>query len=201
MEAMIRKQLIARGIKDTNVLNAIRKVKRELFVPENLQSEAYADKPLNIGYNQTISQPYIVAFMTEAASLSKNDKVLEIGTGSGYQSAILAEIVKEVFSVEIISSLVEQAKNKLSHLNYKNIQIKSGDGNQGWKEHAPYDAILVTAAPEQVPKALIDQLKKNGRLIIPVGTQNQNLIKYSFNENQELVKETLLPVRFVPMVS
>jgi len=196
---MVHQQLEARNIKDPHVLEAMRTVKRHLFVPKHQQSLAYEDHPLPIGYNQTISQPYIVAYMTEAARLKSNDKILEIGTGSGYQAAVLAHIVKEVYSIEIIEPLAQRAEETLNSLGYQNIFIKYGDGYQGWQEHAPYDAIIVTAAPDHVPEKLLEQLAVGGRMVIPIGSFSQNLYVISKTE-KGIEKKALLPVRFVPMV-
>lgn len=166
------------GIKDPRVLEAILKVPRHLFVPKELIHEAYVDAPLPIGEGQTISQPYIVALMTEALELDENSKVLEIGTGSGYQAAILAEIAKEVYTVERIPSLKEKARKVLDALGYENIKFKVGDGTEGWPEYAPYDAIIVTAGAPEIPKPLVEQLKVGGRLVIPVGDElTQRLLK------------------------
>jgi len=196
---MVEQQIEARNIKDTHVLEAMRTIKRHLFVPKLQQWFAYADRPLSIGHGQTISQPYIVAYMTEAARLKPEDKVLEIGTGSGYQAAVLAEIVKEVYSIEIIEALAQSAEKTLNSLDYQNIFIKHGDGYQGWQEHAPYDVIIVTAAPDHVPEKLLEQLASGGRMVIPVGTGFQNL--YLMVKTKDgITKEKLLPVRFVPMV-
>jgi len=196
---MVHQQMEARDITDPHVLEAMRTVKRHLFVPKLQQWFAYADRPLPIGYNQTISQPYIVAYMTEAAQLKPEDKVLEIGTGSGYQAAVLAHIVKEVYSIEIIEALAQRAEKTLNSLGYRNIFIKHGDGYQGWQEHAPYDAIIVTAAPDHIPEKLLEQLAIGGRMVIPVGSIFQNL--YVITKTKEgIKKESLLPVRFVPMV-
>ncbi len=195
---MVEQQIKRRGIKDPLVLEAVSKVKRHLYVPENLQQFAYADEPLPIGYGQTISQPYIVAYMTAALQLEQDDHVLEIGTGSGYQAAILAEIVSQVYTIEIVEPLALASKKNLFRNGYRNIHFKIGDGYQGWPEAAPFDAIIVTAAPPEIPQPLIEQLKEGGRMIIPVGVGYQKLILIS-RENGKIKKESLLPVRFVPM--
>lgn len=200
-KTMVESQIIARGITDKRVINAMLKVPRHIFVPEEYKDEAYNDYPLPIGYGQTISQPYIVALMTEALKLKENDKVLEIGTGSGYQTAILAEIVKYVYSIEIIKELAIRAKKTLDILGYKNIHIKIGNGYNGWPEKAPFDAIIVTCAPKSIPKPLIDQLKDGGRMVIPVGSRYgiQRLMRVK-KINGRIHKETLTFVRFVPMI-
>lgn len=169
-ERMINLQIRARGVKDEAVLNAIRKVPRHLFVPKNRISEAYDDGPVPIGYGQTISQPFIVAYMTEIINPTKCKKVLEIGSGSGYQAAVLAEIVDSVFTIEIITELYREAKERLEKLGYHNIKIKNGDGYYGWKEYSPYDAIVVTAAADFIPPPLIEQLKDGGKMVIPIGS-------------------------------
>lgn len=195
---MVEKQIKARGVKDKKVLDAMLKVERHKFVPEKIRKYAYEDYPLPIGEGQTISQPYIVAFMTEQLSLKGKEKVLEIGTGSGYQAAILAEICKEVYSIEIIPSLAIQAEKLLKELKYKNIKIKIGDGFLGWEEYSPFDAIIVTCAPKEIPKPLIDQLAEGGRMIIPVGEYFQDLILVKKTKGK-ISKKKVLPVRFVPM--
>ncbi|PIX14816.1 MAG: hypothetical protein COZ72_05165 [Elusimicrobia bacterium CG_4_8_14_3_um_filter_50_9] len=195
---MVREQIEARGVKDPAVLAAMEKVQRHLFMDEKYAALAYADHPLPIEEGQTISQPYIVALMTELLAPSKNDRVLEIGTGSGYQAAVLAEIVSEVFSVEIIPSLAESAEKLLDELGYKNISVKAGDGFLGWEEHAPYDGIIVTCAPKDIPAPLIEQLKEGGRLVIPVGEGFQNL-KLGEKKNGKFIVRNIIPVRFVPM--
>jgi protein-L-isoaspartate(D-aspartate) O-methyltransferase len=172
-ELMVENQLAQRGIKDKSVLEAMRKVPRHLLVPEKVRKYAYDDMPLPIGEGQTISQPYIVALMTELIKPQKNMKVLEIGTGSGYQAAVLAEIVEEVYTIEIFEGLGLRAERDLKSLGYKNIQVRIGDGYKGWPEAAPFDAIIVTAAPEQIPQPLIDQLAEGGRMIIPVGEEGK----------------------------
>ncbi|MFC2087958.1 protein-L-isoaspartate(D-aspartate) O-methyltransferase [Calditrichota bacterium] len=197
-ESMVQTQIFSRGVKDKNVLEAMRKVPRHKFVPNNVKDLAYIDDPLPIGEEQTISQPYIVAYMTEQLELKKEDKVLEIGTGSGYQAAILAEIVDSVFTIEIVDVLAKRAQNTLQDLNYKNVYVKSGDGYQGWKEHAPFDAIIITAAPPRIPKPLIEQLKIGGKMILPVGKIFQELVLVTKTETG-IKKKKLLPVRFVPM--
>lgn len=196
---MVRAQIEARGVKEPRVLEVMHRVKRHLFVPLEERAAAYDDRPLPIGYGQTISQPYIVAFMTEAARLTPGDRVLEIGTGSGYQAAVLAELVREVYTIEIVKPLADRARSLLERLGYENIKVKWGDGYQGWKEYAPFDAIIVTAAPEAVPEELIRQLKTGGRMIIPIGGFYQELYRMTKTE-QGIHKEALLPVRFVPMV-
>jgi protein-L-isoaspartate(D-aspartate) O-methyltransferase len=199
-ERMVDTQIEARGVKDQKVLAAMRKVPRHLFVPENMKLYAYQDEPLLIGEGQTISQPYIVAYMSEALQLKGHERVLEVGTGSGYQAAILAEIVKEVFSVELLESLSLNAQDVLKKMSYRNIYFRVGDGTLGWKEHAPYDAIIVTAAPTKVPKALQDQLISGGRMVIPVGAAFQELVLVT-KEKRKFKKKKLLPVRFVPLIS
>jgi protein-L-isoaspartate(D-aspartate) O-methyltransferase len=174
------------------------KVPRHEFVPESLRHQAYADHPLPIGQGQTISQPAIVAYMTEAADISKKEKVLEIGTGSGYQAAILGEVAKEVYTIEIIPELAEGASRVLNELGYKNVFVKAGNGYLGWPEHAPFDAIIVTAAPDEIPQALVDQLAVNGKMVIPVGTTYQEMVIVEKNQKGVTEKRTI-PVRFVPM--
>jgi protein-L-isoaspartate(D-aspartate) O-methyltransferase len=196
---MVKNQIQWRGIKDTLVLKAMRKVPRHLFVPDDFKEQAYVDSPLPIGEGQTISQPYIVAFMTDVLKLKGREKVLEIGTGSGYQAAVLAEITKQVFTIEIVPSLGHCAAELLQKLGYKNIHVKIGDGYRGLPENAPFDAIMVTAAPEHIPQPLIDQLKKGGRMIIPVGDFYQELILITKQPDGTIKKESVLPVRFVPM--
>ena len=199
-ESMVDIQIQAREIKEEKVLQAMRKVPRHFFVPDDLRPYAYADEPLPIGEGQTISQPYIVAYMTEALELRGEEKVLEVGTGSGYQTAVLAEIVKEVYTVEIVSTLSLTAQEVLQRLGYTNIHFKIGDGTFGWQENAPYDAIMVTAAPPSVPKRLQEQLDFSGKMIIPVGEGFQELVLIT-REKKDFKKKKLLPVRFVPLIS
>ena len=199
---MIKNQLQSRGIRDDAVLKVMRSVERHNFVPENYRDRAYSDGPLPIGHGQTISQPYIVAVMTEQLQVSSQHKILEIGTGSGYQAAILGELAKHVFTIEIIPELAEGAKIILNHLSYKNITVRAGDGYKGWPEESPFERIMVTAAPVEIPQTLVDQLAPGGRMILPVGAQF--LVQYLWvieKDDQGIVtKEKILPVRFVPMV-
>jgi protein-L-isoaspartate(D-aspartate) O-methyltransferase len=197
-ERMVRSQIEARQVRDKLVLAAMRKVPRHLFVPANLRDQAYADGPLPIGEGQTISQPYIVALMTELLGLKGGEKVLEIGTGSGYQAAVLAEIADQVYSVEIICSLAQTAESRLKQLGYDNVTIECADGYQGWKEHAPFDGIIVTAAPDHVPQPLVDQLKVGAKLVIPVGDVYQELEVITKTETG-ITEMNAIPVRFVPM--
>lgn len=198
-DRMVEHQLVPHGIKNPAVIAAMRRVPRHRFVPAFYSRLAYADGPLPIGYGQTISQPYIVAFMTEALALQGNEKVLEIGTGSGYQAAVLAELVPKVFSIEIIEPLATQATKTLATLGYKNVNVRAGDGYLGWPEEAPFDAILVTAAPDHVPQPLLGQLAVGGRLVIPVGKFFQRLDLY--HRTKDGYERTELAfVRFVPMI-
>jgi protein-L-isoaspartate(D-aspartate) O-methyltransferase len=197
-ESMIRQQLQRRGINTNSVLKAMETVQRERFVPVLYQDSAYDDGPLPIGYSQTISQPYIVAYMTEAANISPSDKVLEIGTGCGYQTAVLAEIAKEVYSIEIIPELAERASQTLKDLGYTNIHLRVGNGYQGWLESAPYDAIIVTAAPSHIPPPLLDQLAMNGKMVIPVGVNDQDIFIIT-KTAEGIIREMTIPVRFVPL--
>jgi len=190
---------VARGIHEERVLAAMAKVPREEFVPPNSRAQSYEDGPLQIGQGQTISQPYIVAFMTEQLQPKRKDRVLEIGTGSGYQAAVLAELAGEVYSIEIIEPLAKTAEATLRRLGYKNVQVKAGDGYEGWPEHAPFDAITVTCAPDHVPQPLIDQLKEGGRMIIPVGGCGDQELYLLEKKNGQLQRRAVLPVRFVPM--
>jgi protein-L-isoaspartate(D-aspartate) O-methyltransferase len=195
---MVEQQLRARGIKDPRVLAAMERVPRHRFVPQNVRDEAYSDHPLPIGHDQTISQPYIVGFMSEALAVAPEHRVLEIGTGSGYQAAILAELAREVYTMEIVEPLAESARRTLATLGYKNIHVRAGNGYAGWPESAPYDRIIVTAAPPEVPRALLEQLKIDGLMAIPVGTVVQELrILRRTATGVETLKT--LPVQFVPM--
>jgi len=201
---MVEQQLAAQGITDTRVLDAMATVPRHLFVPENVRSLAYDDTALPIEHGQTISQPYIVAFMTEALALKSSDKVLEIGTGSGYQAAVLSKLVKAVYSVEILEPLAKSAARLLAETGSSNVHVRVGNGYKGWPEQAPFDAVIVTAAPEQVPQALIEQLAEGGRLVVPVGkpavagSSNQQLLLLRKHAGR-IERESLLPVAFVPM--
>jgi protein-L-isoaspartate(D-aspartate) O-methyltransferase len=198
---MVARQLQGRNLTDPRVLAAMGKVPRERFVPEDLRGLAYGDHPLPIGLGQTISQPYIVALMTQWAEVKSGDKVLEVGTGSGYQAAVLAELTDRVFSIELLPELAEAARTRLRDLGYGRVQVKSGDGYQGWPEEAPFDAILVTATAKEVPPALKEQLKEGGRLVIPLGPPGsvQNLLLLR-KVKGELKEERRLAVRFVPLV-
>ncbi|MCG2703207.1 MAG: protein-L-isoaspartate(D-aspartate) O-methyltransferase [Candidatus Omnitrophica bacterium] len=198
-ESMVKDQIQARGIQDNRVLEAMRKVKRHLFVPWLHRDLAYMDSPLPIGEGQTISQPYIVALMTELLELKGNEKILEIGTGSGYQAAILAELGKEVYTIEILKPLTSRAEKLLKEMGYQNIHVKCADGFMGWPEQAPFDAIIVTCAPEEIPAPLIAQLAEGGRLVIPVGSQWQELKLLRKIEGKEVIT-SVIPVRFVPMI-
>jgi protein-L-isoaspartate(D-aspartate) O-methyltransferase len=199
-ERMIDTQIVAREVRDAAVLQAMRRVPRHLFVPEDLRPFAYEDRPLPIGRGQTISQPYIVAYMTEALQLTPAHKVLEIGTGSGYQAAILAEIVTQVYSIEIVPDLAETARRALAQAGYRNVEVRTGNGYLGWPEHAPFDRIIVTAAPPQIPQALVDQLAVGGIMVVPVGTSHQELVVVTKTPRGATQTRTI-EVRFVPMVS
>ena len=196
---MVSQQLRSRDIRSPRVLEAMRAVPRHVFIPETERRDAYGDHPVSIGYGQTISQPYIVAFMTEALDVRPGDRVLEIGTGSGYQAAVLARLAKEVYTIEIVEPLAERARATLSALGYRNVHVRTGNGYLGWPEHAPYDRVMVTAAPEDVPPALVQQLAVGGLMAIPVGTVYQEL---RILRRTATGTDTLhtLPVKFVPMV-
>ncbi len=196
---MIDSQLKAREIRSTAVLNAMARVPRHLFVPDDMRLFAYDDRPLPIGLGQTISQPYIVAYMTEALELQPGQTVLEIGTGSGYQAAVLAEIVKQVYTVEIIPDLATRARQTLAQAGYHNVEVRSGNGYRGWPERAPFPRIVVTAAPPEIPQALVDQLAVGGIMVVPVGTNYQEMVIITKTGSSVTQKKTI-PVRFVPMV-
>ena len=196
---MVDTQIRNRGVKDARVLKAMEEVPRHLFVPKGAVNQAYEDHPLFIGNGQTISQPYIVALMSEVLELKPDDRVLEIGTGSGYQAAVLSVLVKEVYSIEIIPELGESARDRLAALGYDNVEILIGDGYRGWPEKAPFDAVLVTAAPETVPQALVDQMKDGGRMVLPVGALHQELVLLR-KKDGKIKREYITAVRFVPMV-
>jgi protein-L-isoaspartate(D-aspartate) O-methyltransferase len=198
-DRMISEQIRARDVRDSRVLAALARVPRELFIPEGSRHEAHEDHPVPIGHGQTISQPYIVGFMTEALRTEPSHRVLEIGTGSGYQTAVLAELVKDVFSIELIDALAERARRTIEQLGYTNVHVRTGDGHTGWLEHAPYDRILVAAAAETVPPALVEQLADTGILVIPVGVWNQELrVLQKHGDRLDLL--ATLAVRFVPLV-
>ena len=195
---MVEQQLLARDITDPRVISAMRRIPRDSFVPPDLRQRAYEDRPLPIGYRQTISQPYIVAYMTQALRLGPNEKVLEIGTGSGYQAAVLSELAGSVYSIEIVAQLAKRARDTLKKLGYDNVQVKQGDGYAGWPDQAPFDAIMVTAAPDHVPQPLVNQLALGGRLVLPVGETQQTLMVLIRTEDG-VEQEATLPVLFVPM--
>jgi protein-L-isoaspartate(D-aspartate) O-methyltransferase len=196
---MVREQIQARGIHDARVLDAMRDVKRHLFVPDASAEDAYEDFPLPIGQGQTISQPYIVALMTELLELKAGDRVLEIGTGSGYQSAVLSRLVADVYSIEIVKSLGERARELLEEQGCVNVHLRVGDGYNGWPEEAPFNSIIVTAAPPEIPPRLLDQLIDGGRMVVPVGTNYQELMLIE-KKSGEITKRVITAVRFVPMV-
>ena len=196
---MVETQLRARGIAHAGVLDAMRRVPRERFVPPDLQARAYEDGPLPIGDGQTISQPFIVAYMTEALDPRKSDRVLEIGTGSGYQAAVLAELVGEVYTIEIVPALARRASGLLTTLGYKNIRTRQGDGYAGWPDAAPFDKVIVTAAPDEVPQALVDQLAVGGIMVVPVGRGDQ-MMTILRKTKDGVVSRATIPVRFVPMI-
>ena len=197
---MIERQIVARGITNQRVLKVMGEVPRHELVPEGYRSDAYLDSPIPIGFGQTISQPYIVAFMTEQLHPRPTDRVLEIGTGSGYQAAVLAGLVKEVYSIEIVKELATRAEKDLKRLGYTNVHVRAGDGYKGWPEAAPFDAVIVTCAPDAVPQALVDQLKEGGRMIIPVGGSFDQELYLLEKKGGKTEKRAVLPVRFVPMI-
>jgi protein-L-isoaspartate(D-aspartate) O-methyltransferase len=196
---MVDTQIRSRGVSDARVLHAMETVPRHEFVPKGSINQAYDDHPLYIGHGQTISQPYIVALMTEVLELKERDRVLEIGTGSGYQAAVLSELVAEVYSIEIIEELGKEAAERLRRLGYDNVKVRIGDGYAGWPEEAPFDAIIVTAAPQNVPQALVDQLAEGGRMVLPVGVGIQELLLIE-KKDGKVVERHITSVRFVPMV-
>jgi len=198
-QKMVQEQLKPRGVHDERVLATMAKVPREEFVPEGTRATSYSDSALPIGHDQTISQPFIVAYMTEQMRLQPTDRVLEIGTGSGYQTAILAELVKDVYTIEIIEPLAKDASARLARLGYNNAHAKIGDGYQGWPEVAPFDAIIVTCAPDKVPQPLTQQLKEGGRMIIPVGNGLDQQLFLLEKKDGQMAERAILPVRFVPM--
>lgn len=199
-ERMVREQIERRGVRHAGVLKAMREVERHLFVPESLRRSAYEDHPLPIGHGQTISQPYIVAAMTEMLDPQPWDRALEIGTGSGYQAAVLARLVRHVYTIELVEPLGQQAQARLAGLGYRNVTVRIGDGYAGWPEEAPFDKILLTAAPPDVPPKLIEQLKPGGRLVAPVGTGWQELVVIDKDAKGGVRRRTEFPVMFVPMV-
>ncbi len=199
-QGMIENQIKARGISDDNVLKAIKNTPRHLFVPDEYRDRAYVDGPLPIGRGQTISQPYIVALMSSKLDLTGTEKVLEIGTGSGYQAAILSQLAKEVYSIEIVKSLAEESKELLKDLGYNNVEVKYGDGYKGWPEKGKFDRIIVTAAPEKIPETLIEQLKPGGKMVLPVGKYHQLLKLIEKSESGKIKEKNITGVRFVPMV-
>ncbi|HJT81114.1 MAG TPA: protein-L-isoaspartate(D-aspartate) O-methyltransferase [Chthoniobacterales bacterium] len=198
-EQMVKEQIAARGVKDEKVLGALRNVPRHEFVPEKWRAAAYDDGPLPIGHDQTISQPYIVALMTEQLKPQPNHRILEIGTGSGYQAAVLSGLVADVYTIEIVEPLAKSAEATLQRLGYKNVHVKAGDGYKGWPEHAPFDSIIVTCAPDHVPQPLVDQLKEGGRMVIPVGPRLAQELYIVQKQNGQMRQTALIDVRFVPM--
>ena len=199
-QEMVQTQIVERGIKDASVLNVLSKTARHKFVPPDMVPYAYNDRPLPIGEDQTISQPYIVALMTELMGLSGTEKVLEIGTGSGYQAAVLSPLVAEVYTIEIVKTLALRAQTILKDLRMKNVHVRWGDGYKGWPDKAPFDRIIVTAAPDEIPSALIDQLRIGGKLVIPVGKYWQELKVITKVSTSDIDEKSIIPVRFVPMV-
>ncbi len=199
---MVENQLRQRGITDDRVLDAMGDVPRHLFVTEDLRDEAYMDGPLPIGFGQTISQPYIVAYMTEVLKVEQHHSVLEVGTGSGYQAAILSKLVHHVYSIEIITELGKEATERLERLGYDNVTVRIGDGYKGWEKHAPFDRIIVTATPEQIPEKLVEQLKPGGRMVLPVGETflGQDMLVVKKDKTGQVTTQETIPVRFVPMI-
>ena len=199
-EKMVREQIIRRGISNNQVIDVMQNTPRHRFVPDGVVDYAYQDNALPIGKGQTISQPYIVAFMTETLDVDSTYKVLEIGTGSGYQAAVLSPLVKHVYTIEIVKMLAQRADSTLKALSYNNVTVRWGDGYKGWPEEAPFDRIIGTAAPPEIPKALIDQLKPGGKMVLPVGTNWQEIVVLTKSKFGKIQKKNVLPVRFVPMV-
>ncbi|MBI3682641.1 MAG: protein-L-isoaspartate(D-aspartate) O-methyltransferase [Acidobacteria bacterium] len=197
---MVREQIQARGVKDQRVLDALRRTPRHEFVPSELQAHSYDDRPLPIGYGQTISQPYIVGYMTELLDVKPDHRVLEIGTGSGYQAAVLSSLVKHVYSMEIVPELARSSQTTLQRLGCKNVTVRHGDGYQGWQEEAPFDRIILTAAPAEIPNPLVDQLKPGGKLLAPVGERYQELVLVEKLADGSIRRRPSIPVMFVPMV-
>ena len=196
---MVAKQIRSRGVNDPKVLDALRTIPRHMFVPDEYKNFAYEDRPLPIGHGQTISQPYIVGLMTDLLDLNPDDKVLEVGTGSGYQAAVLAHLVNNVYSIEIVEPLAESAQQVFTRLEYQNIHTKVGDGYKGWPDKSPFDAIIVTCSPSHIPQPLIDQLAEGGKIIIPVGERFTQELVLATKKNGKLRKKDVIPVRFVPM--
>jgi protein-L-isoaspartate(D-aspartate) O-methyltransferase len=196
---MVESQIISRGVSDPQVIRAMKETPRHLFIPEHLHEHAYRDHPLPIGSDQTISQPYIVALMTEYLELTGKERVLEIGTGSGYQAAVLSQLADSCWSIEVVEELARESSALLKSLGYSNVYVKWGDGYKGWPEHAPFDRIIITAAPETIPEKLVEQLAVGGRMVLPVGSHFQDLILIT-KTARGIRKRSIIPVRFVPMI-
>ena len=198
-EKMVAAQLVSRDIVNKRVIAAMQQIPRHEFVPERMQDLAYTDSPLSIGRGQTISQPYIVALMTQLVDPQPRQKALDVGTGSGYQAAVLAELTKNVYSIEIVEPLAEEARDRLQRLGYRNVTVRHGDGYHGWQSEAPFDVIIVAAAPDHIPQDLIDQLAPGGRMVLPVGEYSQELVVISKDQNGRITQREIIPVAFVPM--